>query len=203
MVNTNYRSVLLAGAMLTAGALSAMAALPDPLYEGPVNYTGSANGSFSYDEGTGEITVHGCGSDIWGTSDSFYYVYTAVETDTDFDYVIKATNFAGESNEWMKAGLMARASIGYTWDPETGEVNGLDMEGGARYFCVQTQKTSGSANTKWITQWRPTVDQDVNDNTSKRYGNYTWPQWLRLRKIGHTYYGIVSSDGENWEKLWS
>jgi hypothetical protein len=189
--------------MLTAGALSAMAALPDPLYEGPVNYTGSANGSFSYNEGTGEITVHGCGSDIWGTSDSFYYVYTAVETDTDFDYVIKATNFAGESNEWMKAGLMARASIGYTWDPETGEVNGLDMEGGARYFCVQTQKTSGSANTKWITQWRPTVDQDVNDNTSKRYGNYTWPQWLRLRKIGHTYYGIVSSDGENWEKLWS
>ena len=189
--------------MLTAGALSAMAALPDPLYEGPVNYTGSANGSFSYDEGTGQMTVVGCGADIWGTSDSFYYVYTAVEEDTDFDYVIKATSLLGESNSWMKAGLMARQSMGYTYDETTWDPNGLDIEGGARYFCVQTQKTSGSSNTKWITQWRPTEDQDVNDNTSKRYGNYTWPQWLRLRKVGHTYYGIVSSDGINWEKLWS
>ncbi|MBR5978050.1 MAG: hypothetical protein IK033_03525, partial [Verrucomicrobia bacterium] len=129
MVNTNYRSVLLAGAMLTAGALSAMAALPDPLYEGPVNYTGSANGSYSFNADTGEMTIVGCGADIWGTSDSFYYVYTALEQDTDFDYVIKATSLLGESNSWMKAGLMARESQGYTWD-EMGEINGLSMEGG-------------------------------------------------------------------------
>ena len=205
MVNTNYRAVLLAGAMLTAGAWSAMAALPDPLYEGPVNYTGDYVGSYSYNADTGAMTIHGCGSDIWGTSDSFYYVYTTLEEDTDFDYVVKATDLQGNSGDdgWTKAGLMVRASVGYTWDPETGEVNGLDMEGGARYFCVQTQRTSGSSNSKWITQWRPENDLSVTDDYSKRYGNYTWPQWLRLRKIGTTYYGIVSSDGENWEKLWS
>ena len=205
MMNINYRSVLLAGAMLTAGCFSAQAALPEPLYNGPVNYTGSAPGSYSYNADTGAMTIHGCGSDIWGTSDSFYYVYTTLEEDTDFDYVVKATDLQGNSGDdgWTKAGLMVRASVGYTYNSETGEVNGLDMVGGARYFCVQTLRTSGSYTTKWIIQWRPENDLSVTDDYSKRYGNYTWPQWLRLRKIGTTYYGIVSSDGVNWEKLWS
>ena len=156
MVNTNYRAVLLAGAMLTAGAWSAMAALPDPLYEGPVNYTGDYVGSYSFNADTGAMTIHGCGSDIWGTSDSFYYVYTTLEEDTDFDYVVKATDLQGNSGDdgWTKAGLMVRASVGYTYNSETGEVNGLDMVGGARYFCVQTLRTSGSYTTKWIIQWR-------------------------------------------------
>ena len=191
--------------MLTAGAWSAMAALPDPLYQSPVNYTGDYVGSYSFNADTGAMTIHGCGSDIWGTSDSFYYVYTTLEQDTDFDYVVKATNLLGNSGDdgWTKAGLMVRESVGYTYDETTWEPNGLDMKGGARYFCVQTQRTSGSSNSKWITQWRPEEDLNVTDDYSKRYGNYTWPQWLRLRKIGTTYYGIVSSDGENWEKLWS
>ena len=101
MKNINYRSVLLAGAVLTAGAWSAMAALPVPLYNGPVNYTGSAPGSYSYDEATGMMSIVGCGSDIWGTSDQFYFVYTTQEVDADFDYSVKIYDLSGNSNSWM------------------------------------------------------------------------------------------------------
>ena len=189
--------------MLTAGAWSAMAALPEPLYNGPVNYTGSAPGSYSYDEATGVMSIVGCGSDIWGTSDQFYFVYTTQEADTDFDYYVKISDLSGNSNSWMKAGLMVRETEGYTYDEMTGEPNGLIMAGGARYFNTQTQKSSGSSNDHWVVQWREENDQDVNDDRCKRPKAYTWPQWQRIRRIGNTYYGLFSSDGENWEMLWS
>ncbi len=189
--------------MLTAGAWSAMAALPEPLYNGPVNYTGSAPGSYTYDEATGMMSIVGCGSDIWGTSDQFYFVYTTQETDTDFDYYVKIYDLSGNSNGWMKAGLMVRESEGYTYDEMTGEPNGLVMAGGARYFNTQTQKSSGSSNGQWVVQWREENDQDVNDDRCKRPKPYTWPQWQRIRRIGNTYYGMTSTDGENWELMWS
>ena len=149
------------------------------------------------------MSIVGCGSDIWGTSDQFYFVYTTQEADTDFDYSVKIYDLSGNSNSWMKAGLMVRESTGYTYDEMTGEPNGLTMAGGARYFNTQTQKSSGSSNDHWVVQWREENDQDVNDDRCKRPKAYTWPQWQRIRRIGNTYYGMTSSDGENWELMWS
>ena len=203
MININYRSVLLAGAVLAAGCFSAQAALPEPLYNGSVNYTGSAPGSYSYNEETGVMSIVGCGADIWGTSDQFYFVYTTQEADADFDYYVKLNDLSGNSSGWMKAGLMVRESEGYTYDEMTGEPNGLTMAGGARYFNVQTQKSSGSSYDRWGVQWREENDQNVNDDRCKHPKAYTWPQWQRIRRIGNTYYGMTSSDGENWELMWS
>lgn len=206
MMHINYKSVLVASAILSVGLFTAQAAEDLPIYNGVVNYTGSAPGSYSYDEATGVMTINGCGADIWGTSDAFYYVYTTQEQDVDFDYYVKLNSFTGGIDQgWMKAGLMVREASGEDYDPETGEFCGYTFDGNARYYSVQSQRsdTSKSSNLKWITQWRDYVGADVNDDRSKRYGTYVYPQWQRLRRIGSMYYSFVSADGENWEQLWS
>ncbi|MCK9316234.1 MAG: PA14 domain-containing protein [Verrucomicrobia bacterium] len=205
MESITYKSVLIAGAMLATGifsATSAQAALPDPWYHNAVNYTNTAPGSFEYDDATGVMTVVGCGADIWGTSDAFYFAYTAQDPVADFDYFVKINDFGGEANNWMKAGIMVRETQYETYD-DMGNVNGYYTAGGDRYFCVQTQRKTDPANNKWITQWRPTVDQDVTDDISKRYGTVVWPQWLRARRIGNVFHALVSADGENWESIYS
>lgn len=205
MESITYKSVLIAGAMLATGifsATSAQAALPDPWYHNAVNYTGTATGSFAYDDATGVMTVVGCGADIWGTSDAFYFAYTAQDPVADFDYFVKINNFDGEANNWMKAGIMVRETQYETFD-DMGNVNGYYTAGGDRYFCVQTQRKTSPANYKWVTQWRPEVDLNVTDDFSKRYGTVVWPQWLRARRIGNVFHALVSADGENWESLYS
>lgn len=191
--------------MLATGifsAASAQAALPDPWYHNAVNYTDTATGSFAYDDASGVMTVVGCGADIWGTSDAFYFAYTAQDPQADFDYFVKINDFAGEASNWMKAGIMVRETQYETYD-DMGTVNGYHTGGGDRYFCVQTQRKTSPANNKWITQWRPQEDQNVNDDISKRYGTAVWPQWLRARRVGNVFHALVSADGENWESLYS
>src|SRR5574344_46543 len=164
MESITYKSVLIAGAMLATGifsATSAQAALPDPWYHNAVNYTGTATGSFAYDDASGVMTVVGCGADIWGASDAFYFAYTTQDPVADFDYFVKINDFYGEANNWMKAGIMVRETQYETFDPDTSEINGYFTAGGDRYFCVQTQRKTSPANNKWITQWRPQVDATV------------------------------------------
>jgi hypothetical protein len=188
MESITYKSVLIAGAMLATGifsATSAQAALPDPWYHNAVNYTATnAPGSFAYDDATGVMTVVGCGADIWGTSDAFYFAYTTQDPAADFDYFVKINDFGGEANNWMKAGIMVRETQAELWGEE---IIGYEMGGGDRYFCVQTQRKTDPANNKWITQWRPQEDMDVNDDISKRYGTVVWPQWLRARELAMSF----------------
>ncbi len=205
MESKTYKAVLIAGAILATGIFSAtstQAALPDPWYHNAVNYTGAAMGSFAYDDATGVMTVVGCGADIWGASDAFYFAYTAQDPLEDFDYFVKINDFGGGANGWMKAGIMVRETLSEVYGDGV-NITGYDMRGGDRYFCVQTQRRTSPANNKWITQWRPQVDLNVTDDYSKRYGAAVWPQWLRARRVGNVFHAMVSADGENWEKLYS
>ena len=201
MMQKNKKTLMMTGVLLAAGVIAAQAQV-GPIYSGDVNYTGTAPGSYTYDEATDTLKVVGCGADIWGTSDSFHFVYIEQDPSEDFDYFVHLSDFTA-SDGWAKAGLMVRETKGYTYDGSTGEVNGLSMAGGDRYVCVQTQKSSDSSNTQWITQWRPQEGYSVSDSQSKRYGTYTFPQWLRLRRIGNDFHAVVSADGENWEKLYT
>ncbi|MDI9401829.1 MAG: hypothetical protein QM428_07835, partial [Verrucomicrobiota bacterium] len=205
MYSINYKSVIAAGAVLAVGALSlgtAHAALPDPWYHNVVNYDGAAPGDFSYDDATGVMTVTGCGADIWGTSDSFYFAYTSQDPYEDFDYFMKINDFDGDADGWMKAGIMVRETQYELYD-DVGNVNGYYSGGGDRYFCVQTQRKTSPSNNKWITQWRPEEGLAVDDTISKRFGTATWPQWLRARRVGNMFHALVSADGENWENIYS
>ncbi|MDI9401845.1 MAG: Ig-like domain-containing protein, partial [Verrucomicrobiota bacterium] len=202
MASINYKSVLIAGAVLAVGALSlgtAHAALPDPWYHNLVNYEGDAPGSFSYDNATGVMTIVGCGTDVWDKSDSFYFAYTTQDPYEDFDYCVKVNDFDGGSDGWMKAGIMVRETQYELYD-DVGNVNGYYTSGGDRYFGVQTQRKTSPSNVMWTTQWRPIADEPTE---RLRLGNFVWPQWLRARRVGNVFYALVSADGENWENICS
>jgi len=67
---------------------------------------GGAAGSYSYSGGT--WIVNGAGSDMWGTSEQSYFVFTP-QANTSFDVsaYVDITNAPGGNGGWTKAGIMA------------------------------------------------------------------------------------------------
>jgi regulation of enolase protein 1 (concanavalin A-like superfamily) len=94
-----------------------------------VGAVGTAGSASDYD---GDLSVAGAGSDIWGTADSFHFVYRPIE-----DGQISA-RFGGEQNTdpFAKAGVMIRQTL----DPSSPEVI-LDVkpDGGVEFMTRPTQ----------------------------------------------------------------
>ncbi len=89
-MNHTNKSLLLTGALIAAGCIAAQAQVAP--YAHSVNTTG---GSHTYDASTDTYIINGCGSDVWGTSDQFHFVYLLEEPDTNFDYMVKMESFVG------------------------------------------------------------------------------------------------------------
>jgi hypothetical protein len=69
---------------------------------GDVGQPGGSTGS------DGTIIVSGSGADIWGTADSFHYIYTSVPGDADLYVFVRRQSAA---HPFAKAGLMIRESV--------------------------------------------------------------------------------------------
>jgi len=67
---------------------------------------GSATGSATTDGTT--YTVTGSGSDIWGTSDNFFYVATVLNA---AEVITARVRTLGNTDAWAKAGVMIRESL--------------------------------------------------------------------------------------------
>ena len=65
-------------------------------------------GSTTFDQPSGTFTVDAGGSDIWGTSDKFHFVYQQVSGDVD---VVARVDSITQADQWSKSGLMIRASL--------------------------------------------------------------------------------------------
>lgn len=66
----------------------------------------AANGVFTQRDDT--IAITGAGGEIWGSSDSFYYVYSKLEGDGEF--IARIVDFK-IPNQWAKAGLQIRENL--------------------------------------------------------------------------------------------
>ena len=201
MEQMNYKLWCAVALLISAGSLSVMAQSSE-MYSGDVNYTGDYGGYHSYSAENDTYTINGSGSDVWGTSDQFYYVYKMQEVDQDFDYIVKINNFDGSANSWMKAGLMVRECGWENYD-ESGNMNGFSQFGDSRYFSIASQKANGADEKRWTCQWRAEQGANVDDNSSWRLGAFSYPSWQRIRRMGDTYISYVSTDGENWTQVYS
>ena len=67
-----------------------------------------AAGFESFDDSSGNYTVQGSGADIWGTSDEFRYVSTALTGDFTIATRVESVQ---NVNPWTKAGLMIRENL--------------------------------------------------------------------------------------------
>src|SRR5436190_12492 len=96
---------ILAIVHLTAGVASAQIgghALPAPWQQADIGDVGIAGSAFESSDG--DLFINGAGSDIWGTADSFHYVYQVIE---DGD-ISSNPLYLENTHPFAKIGLMFR-----------------------------------------------------------------------------------------------
>ncbi|MBN1422702.1 MAG: hypothetical protein JXP34_28255 [Planctomycetes bacterium] len=121
------------------------------------------------------------GADIWGTADAFRFTY--VEFGGDFSFVARLDGLE-ETNAWTKAGLMARA----TTDP-----------GSPYAIMLATPEVNGSGVDF---QWRDAAGASAANVTDGQTGagSFVSPVFLKLVRIGDTFTGYWSQDGDVWTR---
>ncbi len=115
-------------------------------------------------------TVTGGGGDIWGTADSFHYVWQPLPAGGTVSAQVLSQ---GNSSVWAKGGLMIRA----TTDP------------GSPYYAVFVTPGNGI-----VVQWR-TAQGGTSSQTST---SGTVPVYLRITQTGTAFSAATSTDGVTW-----
>ena len=134
---------------------------------GAVNYAGST----VYDAGADKFTLEGAGADIWNTVDAFHYTY--VQAGTSYELIAKV-EYLENTNQWAKAGLMARDS--------------LNADAANVFLCVTP--SNGIRLQRRTTDGAATTDAFVTEPAA--------PVWLKLVRNGADFTGFYSADGQNW-----
>ncbi|MGJ8653876.1 MAG: ThuA domain-containing protein [Opitutaceae bacterium] len=154
------------------GSLPASAQVPSPWTSQDVGGPALAG---SASESAGTFTIDGAGSDIWGNSDEFHFVWQAVTGDIS---VIAQVTSQTDTNDWAKAGVMIRESV----NADSAHAMTVLTPGNGVQF---QRRTSTGSNTN-------------NNGTSS-----SAPVWVRMDRIGNNFTGYHSTDGNSWNPLGS
>ncbi len=131
-------------------------------------------GDVCYDSPTQTYRMIGSGKDIWDYEDHFHYMYQRVHGDVTMMVLCESIE---DIYEWTKAGPMLRETL----DSNSAYAM-TDMTGGnGAAFQRRHNNTTYSANT--------------NDTS------FHTPLWLRLSRVGNTYTGSASNDGNTWTDI--
>jgi hypothetical protein len=122
--------------------------------------------------GTGTWNVTGGGGDIFGTSDSYHFVWRSLAADGS---VTARVDSQSNSNSAAKAGLMLRAST----DP------------GAPYYGIFVMPSGSTVVQSRSAQGVTTVEDGPTVTGSP-------PVYLRLTRTGTSFTAYTSPDGVNW-----
>jgi outer membrane protein assembly factor BamB len=118
----------------------------------------------------GTWSVSGGGGDIFGTSDSFHFIYQPLAADGSVSARVASQT---STNAWAKGGLMMRL----TTDP------------GAPYYAVFATPGNGV-----VVQWR-----SAQGGTASQVGTAgTVPVYLEITRTGTTFSAFTSTDGNAW-----
>ncbi|MCH6254993.1 DUF1349 domain-containing protein [Puniceicoccaceae bacterium K14] len=129
-----------------------------------------SEGSLAVDDGT--ITVVAGGADIWGTSDSFKFLWTQVSG--DFEIYTEVQSLV-ETNNYAKAGIMVRSDLAV----DATNVYAYIRPAGTSVHFGERSETGGETG------------------TASRYG-VSFPIKLKIKRIGNDFTASYSLDGEEW-----
>lgn len=132
--------------------------------------TGSHSGS-----GT-SYNVNGGGSDIFGTSDKFYFLSQSYTGDARLTARIASQD---RTDPWAKAGVMVRSSTA------ANAANAFMCATPLNGLPWQSRSTDGGSTT----------------TTNSGTANFTAPHWLRLTRSGNDFTCFRSTDGMAWTQL--
>ena len=147
--------------------------VPSPWQTQDVGTVGIAgNASFS----NGVFTLQGAGADIWGTADSFRYVYQPVTGDSQ---IVARVSAVQNTNAYAKAGVMLRES---TAAGAAHVILDVRPDGTIEFMS----RSAANGSTAWLAG-----------------GTQAPPAWLKLVRSGNTVTGQVSSNGTTWTTVGS
>jgi regulation of enolase protein 1 (concanavalin A-like superfamily) len=124
----------------------------------------------------GVYTVKASGDDIWGTADSFRYVYRQLTGDGSITARVASL---ADTNGWAKAGVMMRNGLGAS------DVQVSTLVPAANATVQQYRSTSGGSS--------------ASVSGPKAVG----PYWVRLTRTGNAFASSVSPDGVTWTEVGS
>lgn len=142
--------------------------LPAPWATGDVGSPGVAGGAI-FDAGT--FTVAGAGSDVWGASDQFRFVYQQLQGDVE---IVARLATLQNMDPWTKAGVMIRESL---------------AANARNAFMI------GTGSNGWRFQRRPSSG-GASESTGGPSG--AAPGWIRLVREGSLLSAYHSSNGTSW-----
>jgi len=134
----------------------------------------SIKGSTSYRKGV--YTIHAGGTDIWGTSDQFHFVYQQMTGDGE---VIARVQSLNNSNTWAKTGVMIRETLAAD----------------SRHALALVSAGKGYAFQRRIDP------AGISLNTAGSLG--VPPGWVRLVRTGSRIDASQSTNGTTWTPMGS
>ncbi len=188
LTTAKVSNVAVVGQGVTAAAPPPPAGLPDG--QQSVDIGGPAiAGSTTYSGGI--YTVKAAGSDIWGASDQFRFVYRPVTGNVE---VVARVNSIALAHNWSKAGVMIRESL-------TGASRHAStfMSAGKGYAFQRRFDTGGhSVHTRWTARWAAWLGQAGSHGRSIRSLQLRERQHVdevRFRHRGHERHGLRGPGG--------
>ncbi|MCG8698318.1 MAG: fibronectin type III domain-containing protein [Bacteroidales bacterium] len=145
-------------------------ALPSPWVNEDIgNPQSSGNAAYS----SGVFTINGGGSDIWGTTDQFHFVYQTLAGDGE---IVAKVESMTNTNGWAKAGVMIRSSL--THNASHGMV--IRTPGGLSAY--QRRASNGGSST----------NSQISSAANK---------WVKLVRTGDVLTAYTSGDGVDWQLI--
>ena len=145
---------------------------PSPWQSVDIGLTNN-QGCAGYNSGTGLFTVAGIGSDIWGTSDQFHYVYQPFNGN---GAIIARIASEANTNGWAKAGVMIRNST-----DKAAQYAFMLLAPGGTGVDFHYRTASGASAVAAGNTTGPTA-----------------PYWVKVVCSGNTYTGYYSTNGTTW-----
>jgi ketosteroid isomerase-like protein len=134
---------------------------------------GTTGGSAEESDGTWVISADG--TDIWGNSDQFHYVYRELTGDAVIE--ARVVDNGEGSNAWAKGGVMIRQSLDGDSINVSGFITGGSGDGGQ--FQWRSVQGDSSSSNRTLTGIAP-------------------PYYVRLVREGNTFTVFLSPDGVEW-----
>ena len=133
---------------------------------------------FEADDST--ILMSAIGADIWNAADEFRYAYMNLSGD---GAIVAQVDGLYRSNEWVKGGVMIRES---TDAGSTFAAVYLTGDYGVRFQARAATDDSATSDSSVVTD-----DQVAQEG----------PVWVKIERVGNTFNGYYSADGENWTAM--
>jgi regulation of enolase protein 1 (concanavalin A-like superfamily) len=131
-------------------------------------------GSASY--ASGVFTIEGAGTDIWGTSDQFRFVYQQVSGDVE---IVARVRSITNQDEWSKAGVMIRATLA------ANSAHALALVSAAKGVKFQRRPSTGA------------LSASTSASTASP------PAWIKAVRTGNTVTTYWSTTGSSWTTMGS